>query len=176
MKARPTSRRSSWPASWKRSNQPDRADGEGTLRPAAAPEPALQLPTFPAHQQPPLNRIHGRGKAGVRLQAFQVLDPITPAQIECDHRDDHLHIQPALPPRHPHLAPHRSRQSRCLNQIKVNTNPGKTRQIAAARFAFVLERKNALCPDIFTPLVMELIAKSIMNPSGFKANGEFQLF
>ncbi len=134
------------------------------------------MPTFPAHQQPPLNRIHGRGKAGVRLQAFQVLDPITPAQIEGDHRDDHLHIQPALPPRHPHLAPHRSRQSRCLNQIKVNTNPGKTRQIAAARFAFVLERKNALCHVIFTPLVMELIAKTIINPFRFKDNGEFQLF
>ena len=82
----------------------------------------------------------------------------------------------ALPPRYPHVTPDRRQQSRYLDQIQVNPKPRKTRQTAAAWLGFVLERKNALCHPILTPLVMVSFSKPIMNPLGFKANGVPHIF
>jgi hypothetical protein len=171
MNARPAARFASSPASWNRSSQADSADGEGTAR----PRPRRKRLFISRRSRRTNNRRstarRTAAKPASRLETLQVLDPIAAAQIERDHRDDHLHVQPALSTRHPQVPPDRRRQSRHLDQIQVNPKPGKTRQLAAAWLRFVLERKSALCHPTFTPLVMLFFRKPIMNPLGFKANG-----
>ena len=105
--------------------QPARQRRRRGRRPfALAPPAALQRPPFGARQQILLDCAQDRRKAAVALQPLDVLHAIPAREVQQDHRQNHLDVEPALAAGRPHMPPDRRAQATRLDQIEIQRKTG----------------------------------------------------
>ena len=125
--------------------QPARQRRRRGHRPLALAPPALlQRPPFGARQQILLDRLQDRRKAAVALQPLEVFDAVAAGQVQENHRQNHLDVEPALAAGRPHMPPDRRAEPAGLDQLEIQRKTGQRGQSMAGRIGFVLEIEHAL--------------------------------
>ena len=112
--------------------QPARQRRRRGRRPLAlAPPAAFQRPPFGARKQILLDRPQDRRKAAVALQPFDVFHAVAAGQIQENHRQNHLDVEPALAAGRPNMPLDRPAEAAGLDQVEIQGKPGQRRQSMA---------------------------------------------
>jgi hypothetical protein len=78
------------------------------------------------------------------LQPLQVLDAVAAGQVQENHRQHHLDVQPALAASNLDVLADRRRQPAALNQIEIQWQSCQRRQPAARTLRLILEPQRPL--------------------------------
>jgi hypothetical protein len=138
--------------SWNRSSHPNIADGDGTARArgrrpgrgGGRPPPRRQRTTLPPRQKRPFHRLQDRRKAVVSFQSFKIFHAIAAGEVQKQHRQHHLQVQPALKARHTNKSTDRPRQPTLLDQVEENRQTRKTSLSMARTLRIILEIQHTL--------------------------------
>jgi hypothetical protein len=116
--------------SWNRSSQADSADGDGTARSRARRQRAFS-DRRSARESKSRSIAQDRREAAVGFKTFQVFDAIAAREIEENHRQHHLDVEPALRACHTNLLADRGAKAAGVDQIEIQRQAGQGRQAGA---------------------------------------------
>ncbi len=91
-----------------------------------------------------LDRLQYGGKPAVALQPLQVLHAVAASEVQENHRQNKLQVEPPLPARNPNVPADRGRQTARRNQIQIQRQTRQRRQARSRTLRLTLEAKNSL--------------------------------
>jgi hypothetical protein len=74
--------------------------------------------------------LQHRGKAAVLLEPFKILHAVAAGQVQEDHRQRHLDVQPPLGAGNPDRLADRCRQATAMQQVEIQRQTGQRGQTA----------------------------------------------
>src|ERR1700687_5865551 len=128
--------------SWNRSSHPNIADGDGTARALGRRHRAghkRRPPRVKIPLPPPFSVA-----AVVSFQSFKIFHAIAAGEVQKQHRQHHLQVQPALKARHTNKSTDRPRQPTLLDQVEENRQTRKTSLSMARTLRIILEIQHTL--------------------------------
>ena len=137
--------------SWNRSSQPDSADGEGVARSRSRRQRLFSDRRSARESKSFSIAAQDRRKAAVALQPFDVFDAVAAGEVQENHRQNHLDVEPALAAGRPHMPPDRRAEPAGLDQVEIQRKTGQRGQSMAGRISLVLEIEKP-CASIAHPV------------------------